>query len=356
MKLVTLKKNQLKYFKELDPFEFRDKKGIKLSYLLGALCEPQDFDGDTDVDGNIPVGLMLCTVKDKSLIIVWIYVDPAFRRKGIGELMLLASFERARAEGLSEVAALFPNEYGRELVCRTEKRYFEEHGFYEEKKGVMKAKVSDFDSLTFYDGPSYSDEAHARERLLTDDIQQEAESADADYDDDVFFEESHKDWETLTLVLKELSELPRLHRSAMHVLKGEAPVKVGGISELTLMQYRQGLTFCEKNGHSGYPKSLYDIPADYFDLDISSYVMEDTVGSGDYSDADVCGLCLIHYNKKQNVLYVELLFAKGNIYPRALAEMIRYTITAARDKYSADTKVILPNDKEFHRPIIEKIL
>ncbi|HAG69628.1 MAG TPA: hypothetical protein DCL38_06615 [Lachnospiraceae bacterium] len=106
---------------------------------------------------------------------------------------------------------------------------------------------------------------------------------------------------------------------------------------------------------SGFPEELFDIPADYFDLDVSSYVQEDTDGDNDYDNEKVCGVCLIHYNRKEKALYAELLFAVGKEYIRSLGELIRCSMLAAVDKYPPDTTVVLPCDREYHGSLMDKM-
>ena len=106
MKIVSLSKRQLEYFKELDPFEFRLRGDIDLTLRLGAVLESQE-----EGEGNIPAGLMLGTKKGTGLVLLWLYVDPLYRRRGIGEGLLCRAFEEADKEGLRQVAALFPGDF-----------------------------------------------------------------------------------------------------------------------------------------------------------------------------------------------------------------------------------------------------
>ena len=349
MRIVTLTKKQLKYFKEQDPFEFRGREDLDLTLCLGAVCETEE----EEREGDLPAGLLLGTKKADSLILLWLYVDPFFRRRGIGEALLLEAFEEAENNGLTQVAAVFPKDFGRELVCATEKEFFGVHGFTEEKPGRMVMPVSALGGETSYSGPSFMDEAFAMEALLTE--EEDTAPVKQDYDDRDFFEKTHKNWEIKRVVLKEIARNRNLHSTGQKLLKGLAPVRAGNIGELTFTEYKQILSLCEKHGHSGFPEALFDIPADYFDLEVSSYVKEDTDGDDDYDDEQVNGVCLIHYNRKEKALYVELLFAIGKERIRSLGELIRCSMIAAVEKYPEDTAVVLPYDREFHVPLLKKL-
>ena len=351
MRILELNRKQLEYFKEEDPFEFRLKDNVVISLMHGAVFEPEDETGS----GNLPIGLLLGTRKEDNLILIWLYVDPECRRQGIGEALLASAFEEAKKNGCRNVAAVFPEEYGRELICRTEKEYFEAHGFHEKTKGLMTMALKDYEKEVSYGGPSFLDEAFALDELLREDPEEDDTAPGEDYDDREFFVRTHKDWYTKRLSLKEFAYNKKLHRAGKFILKGEAPVKVGTISELTLSQYKQVLNLCMENGHSGFPEELFDIPADYFDLEISSYVQEDTDGDNDYDDEIVCGVCLIHYNRREQALYVELLYALGKNYARSLGEMVRCSLMEAVKKYPEDTTVVLPCDERLHGPIMDKL-
>lgn len=357
MKILPLNKKQLESFKELDPFEFCKRTDISMTLQLGALFEAED-DPDGLREGNLPAGLLLGTKKEDSLILIWLFVDPARRRKGYGEALLSEAFNEAEREGLKQVTALFPTEYGRELICKGEREYFAMHGFAEAGKGMMVMTVADHLNLPSYEGPSFFEEAFALDDLLTEDLETEAPdegSAQSDYDDKEFFEHTHKGWDIKLVSLEEFSHNTYLRKAGKKILTGKAPVRAGTIGELTLSQYRQILRLCEKNGHSGFPENLFEIPADYFDLDVSSYVQEDTDRDGDYTDESVCGVCLIHYNRLEKALYAELLYAVGKEFTRSLGELVRCSIIAALNKYPPDMKLILPCDHNYHGALMEKL-
>jgi hypothetical protein len=209
-----------------------------------------------------------------------------------------------------------------------------------------------------YEGPSFLEEAFALDDLLAEDP--EAEAGDeapgqSDYDDKEFFEKTHKGWDIRRVNLEEFSHNPFLRKARDKILVGDAPVKTGAISELTLPQYRQILKLCEKNGHSGFPQNLFEIPADYFDLEVSSYVQEDTDLDGDYMAEMVSGVCLIHYNRQEKALYAELLYAVGKEFTRSLGELVRFSILAAVNKYPPETTVVLPCDHNYHGALMEKL-
>ncbi|MCR5789236.1 MAG: GNAT family N-acetyltransferase [Lachnospiraceae bacterium] len=345
MKIIALKKDQLDYFKGLDPFELLDREDIKTNLWLGAVFER----GSSD----IPAGLLLGNRNEKDLVVFWLYVAGAFRRRGFAEGLLSIVFQYAQRLGLKQVTVSFPGGYGRDFVCNGDRNFFENHGFYELKKGTMTAQVTDFARETCYSGPSLEDEGQALYRLLGDMEPEEYEAqAAAEEEAEKSAEEfpgvTHKQWTTLEIKLKRFAQLEAIRniasRPSQEDRAGKLQIKTAG--EMSFMEFRQGIEMCMKNGHTGFIENLSETPPDYFDMEGSACLLR---------DGSIRGLLLVHYEEKEQTIYAELLFAAGEDYLKGLLLLIRFGIFAAMEKYSLETKVILPNDKELHRPLIEKL-
>ncbi len=341
MKIIALKKNQMDYFKGLDPFELIEREDINPTLRLEAV-----FEGG---GGDIPAGLLLGLKKDKDLFILWIFVAGAFRRRGFAEGLLSIVFQFAEKTGIEKVTAAFPDEYGRDFVCGgSDKAFFKDHGFEELKKGFMTAWVSDYKKVTFYDGPSLEDEGLALYNLFGDTDPVEYEAPVQDEENEAFSGVTHKNWSTLELRLKNFAGLSALKSitSKSQREEHEEKLQIKSIGELSLMEFKQGIELCLKNKHTGFIENLADTPPEYFDMEISSCLRR---------DGNITGLLLLHYEEKEQAIYTELLFASGEDYMKGLLNLIRFSIFSTMEKYSLETRVILPNDDSLHRPLIEKL-
>ena len=138
MKIISLSNDQLDYFKGFDPFEILEREDIKPEIKLGSV-----FEGE---NGDIPAGLLLGMKKGNDLVILWLFTGGSFRRRGFAESLLSVMFQYAKKTGISRVDAVFPEEYGRELVCGRENgtAFFACHGFVKLKDGYMAATVEDY--------------------------------------------------------------------------------------------------------------------------------------------------------------------------------------------------------------------
>ncbi len=347
MKIISLKNKELDFFKGFDPFEILDREDIKPKIKLGAV-----FEG---AGGDIPAGLMLAMPKESDLIILWLFVVGSFRRRGFAERLLSVAFRYAKETGLRQVTAVFPGEYGRDLVCRGDRVFFTDHGFVELKKGIMTASVADYEKYTAYGGPSLEDEGLSIYALF-DDMEPEnymkaeeaKEAKEAEEGKKEFPGVVHKSWVTKELKLKDFAGLPSLKNTGPRFQEElrESRIKIGGIGDLPLSGFKQGIELCTKNNHTGFIENLYETPPDYFDPVASSYVSV---------DGEIKGLLLVHSNEPERVILAELLFVTGADYVKALLALLRYGIVAAMERYSLETKVILPYDEKLHRPLVEKL-
>ncbi len=347
MKIISLRNDQLDYFKGFDPFEILEREDVTPTIKLGAV-----FEGG---NGDIPAGLLLGIQKGNDLVILWLFIAGSFRRRGFAEGLLSVVFQYAKKTGLSQVNSVFPWEYGRELVCGrdNDRRFFADHGFVQLKEGLMVATVADYERMTAYKGPSLEDEGLALFNLFGETTPEEYDALAREEEDkkepEVFPGVTHKDWEIKEVKLKNFAGLPSLRNfTARHLdFEKEEKVTYGHIGELSLMEFKQMIGICIDSHHTGFIENLEETPPDYFDTDISSYVKK---------DGNEVGLLLIHYDEQEKTIYAELLFVFCDDYLKALMGLLRYVITEAIEKYSIETRVILPYDEKLHRPLVNKLL
>ena len=338
MKLVEINKHQLPLFKSFDLFGLMDREKTSRDLMLGAISDREE--------GNVPAGLLFGRSEKKELQLRWLFVEPFLRGKSYGELLLSKAFQHAVDIGAEKLRVLFPKEYGYESICRNDHAFFRNHGFHETESGDMEAEISDYARLTEeYHGPSFFDESAMLDKLLSLEVEDEDET-DGIYDDEGYFQRIHKPWDCRRAGLREFSKLPQLQSFVKKILEGKKALKVGSVGELSFTQFREAMELCESQNHTGYLKSLMDIPVDYFDLDVSAYLMD---------KERVSGLFLVHHNERKNEVIVELLFTVDGKDPRGFAELLRFGLLAANEKYPADTTLILPDNEKIHRPLFKKL-
>ncbi len=337
MKIVTLNKEKLPAFENMDPLDVSRQKQFKANFMLGATREGEEED--------VPAGLLLGNMEKKNLTLRWLFVAPEARRRSYAERLLSEAFLAARDQGLEELTVTFPDVYGYKTICRNDRAFFLSHGFTETADGKMTAKVADYDALTEYKEIPYEDATDMLDRLLALELhEEEEEKKEADLD--AQFADIHKPWDTRSTGLLGFSRLPVLQKFIKTILSSKKPLTVGCIGDLTFTQFKEGIELCEKKEHTGFLKSLFETPVDYFDMDVSSYTM---------SEGGVTGLCLVHFNKSDEDLVVELLYSADDDKAAGLAELMRYSLAAANEKYDPDTKILLPNDEKLHQPLIKKL-
>ena len=334
MKIQNLNQKLMTAFEGLDPLEVRKQKGFTSNFMLGAIRDGEERD--------VPAGLLLGNAEKKELTIRWLFVDPESRRKSYAERLLSEAFLAAKEKGLNKLAVLFPKVYGYRSLCRHDRAFFRNHGFHEEEDGRMTADLSDYEKYTEYDEPEFFDDTEMLDRLLASRVEDEE-----DEEPELVFEEIHKPWDVRKAGLREVSRGTGLQNFVKQILTGKKAITVGAIGELTFTQFKEVVEFCEKKGHTGFLKSLYDVPVDYFDMEVSSYVM---------MDEHVSGMCLTHFDEKKQELIVELLYTEDVDKARNLAELIRFSLVTANEKYPPETTLVLPYDEKLHKPLINKLI
>lgn len=127
MRISRLTKEQREYFQSMDPLMMMERLEFPGSFALAAIAEDEKSKKD------IPAGLMICTIQKKDIRIDWMFVAAEYRTQGVGEALLLQVLDAAIAGGFTTVSAYFNEEYGRELICNGEEKFFRERMFYEER-------------------------------------------------------------------------------------------------------------------------------------------------------------------------------------------------------------------------------
>lgn len=127
MRIVRLKKEQREFFLDMDHFYMMERLEFPGSFALAALAENETGSGE------IPAGLMICTLKSDRLVIEWLCVAAAYRTKGIGERLLTEAFEAVREGKLLTVCASFRREDLRERIYPESELYFQQRLFGERR-------------------------------------------------------------------------------------------------------------------------------------------------------------------------------------------------------------------------------
>ena len=177
----------------------------------------------------------------------------------------------------------------------------------------------------------YSEEEEVREEL--------------DYQSLDMLKKMHNKWPFRKVNLRAFSVLPSL-QGLIALALPKKKLEVGSIGDMTLVDFREGVSLCSRKEHTGFLKNLAEAPVDFFDPDVSSYLRD--------QKGRICGLCLSHYYEPKSALVVELFFYVGEEGIRGLATMARYSLKEAVKKYPSGTVLILPNDKT-HDPLLKKI-
>lgn len=222
---------------------------------------------------DIPLGLMICSTQAHRLIIDWLCVSAAHRMQGIGEQLLLEAFSIARKSGLGVVAAYINEEYGRGLVCRDQEQYFMDRSF---------------DSVHPLCG----------------------------------------EW---LMNLRTLAAQPFFHQQKHQPDTGHVP-QVVPLRKMSVAMIRDAVSDLQARPHTA---TLYDMDgtADYFDPDLSFFLMEDGQVSGGFL---VQCIRRDAVTMTENILYPVLLHAETEQGIRAL---LFASLQAAVAKYDKDTDV-----------------
>ena len=88
MDIVSLRKEEMRFFRWMDPAKLLDRLELPHYFALAAM-----IDGD-------PAGLLIASIKRKELAIEWIYVAPGYRRMGIASAFIKHLVKRMKGKTL----------------------------------------------------------------------------------------------------------------------------------------------------------------------------------------------------------------------------------------------------------------
>lgn len=143
------------------------------------------------------------------------------------------------------------------------------------------------------------------------------------------FEISKKESRDLRITLKDAAGSKIMGNSSI-------PGSIRPLSELELIQYRQGITNCLFAGETGLYDDLAMLPREWYDQDISCvYMAKDRVDA----------VALVHASGTGALMPV-LLHAQGQNADKTVLYMLRFCINAALEKYPKDTEIIIRRNKD----------
>ncbi len=119
------------------------------------------------------------------------------------------------------------------------------------------------------------------------------------------------------------------------------PKHVVPISEMQLLQFRQGITNCLFSGVTGLNEDLALLPREWFEQDVSCAFMQDD---------KAIGFFLVHALPDSSLMPV-LLYASGVDARQNILSLIRYSALASARKYEAATRIIIRRHDEKTRKL-----
>ena len=151
MKTITLSRNNMSIFKDMDPFEVGASIEKKMPIAWGIF--------KSDNDQSEPVGLLLAEAIEKELIIRWLFVIPKFRARSYGEALLSKCFHFAEKRKLERLSVYLDTEFAKSRACLGAREFFRAHLFSDETMDHMVASVEDYKKQDI--DPPYSFEEEA---------------------------------------------------------------------------------------------------------------------------------------------------------------------------------------------------
>ncbi|MDD6037311.1 MAG: GNAT family N-acetyltransferase [bacterium] len=140
MKISRLTREQKEFFLDMDPFLMMDWLDFPNTFALIATEKKEASAAD------VPMGLMICSLYDRSLMIDWLCVAADYRMQGVGEQLLVKAFEIAKQAKLDSVRAYMQEGYGRSLVCKGQEQYFAER-LFEQEQALFGEWITDLRTL-----------------------------------------------------------------------------------------------------------------------------------------------------------------------------------------------------------------
>ncbi len=118
-------------------------------------------------------------------------------------------------------------------------------------------------------------------------------------------------------------------------LQKEAAPYVIPISDLEIMQFRNGIEYSLSHGKKAAVEDLEYLPMDWYEENISCCVM---------SDDKVIGFLLVH-KMPSDTLFPQLIYSSGQNARVDLVNMMRFSLEKATKIYSPDAKVLIRRNK-----------
>lgn len=130
--------------------------------------------------------------------------------------------------------------------------------------------------------------------------------------------------------------------SALKFTKKKVPNYIVPISDLTLLEFKKGISNCIFSGNTGLLEDLTMLPPSWYDQDISCAVR---------TDDKITGLFLIHCTSG-GIFIPQLLFASGVDSRKDLLHMLSYSIKSAADTYPLDATVLIRRHDDKSRALV----
>ena len=123
MRLRVLREEEIKDYRELDPFDMLERAALPGYYCVGVFAS----------DGRPKAaGLMLYQKTEEDMILEWMYVDQGKRGCGLGEALLEGAYRIALAEEKDTLKAALTDYWERDRVCSVHEGYIRDRYFEEE--------------------------------------------------------------------------------------------------------------------------------------------------------------------------------------------------------------------------------
>ncbi len=118
---VRLQGHYLDIFAHLDPYEYLEYGKLPDRVCIGTVLRGKGEKKD------MPIGLMICRLKEDTLVAEWIFVDGNYRTLGVGARLMRCLFEEARKRHFDNVYAYLYLNRKRDRVCPDEVRFLKEY-------------------------------------------------------------------------------------------------------------------------------------------------------------------------------------------------------------------------------------
>ena len=178
MRLLELDELTRILFEDFDPFMLMYRGDVAGGFSLGAFLRDEESGYDE------PAALIVCYIKNRNLIIQWMFVVEEHRMKGIGDEVLDALILYAKRKNCEKISAYFLEDALREEICYRDMDYFYDHG-YKEKTELFGEWIFDVKTLlsqAYFDKENYKYTPVCLSEVDEERIKKYVENLDADPD------------------------------------------------------------------------------------------------------------------------------------------------------------------------------